>query len=176
MVNQNRPPAKTTMCALGNPHRINPRFHHAASILNSNYLDCPRDVHYPWGSLQQDLKTQLTVLHFVLGNFNHGIKHGKLEDPPLMTFPAIHLHWLWGLPSWPFLITGKLFILISHLWQQTCPANPVFTGDILTLVGSTLWDSKIAKRFITTRTRVHGGYACISKKTINNNTNGMATL
>ena len=34
-------------------------------------------------------KNQAVLQFVVLGNFNHGIKHGKLEDPPLLMFPAL---------------------------------------------------------------------------------------
>ena len=37
-----------------------------------------------------------------------------------------------------------MVFVFSHLLQQTYPTDLVFTGDILSLVGS-MWDSKIAK-------------------------------
>ena len=50
-----------------------------------------------------------------------------------------------GISQLAILDYRKKFILIPDLWQETCPTNPVFTEDVLSLVGSALWDSKIVK-------------------------------
>ena len=70
-------------------------------------------------------------------------KHQDFHPPFIDDFPSYTPAFNLG-ASQLAMFDYRKDLFISHLWQQTCPSDPV-TGDILSL-GSTMWDSKIAKR------------------------------